>query len=94
MSAPVAGSVPSFTHCTKIGEGGLPVICMFDFDSDGDIDVMQVWYGAANIFRALTLAQIEELDAECHASAAVDFAESKADAAISRFESDCDEVTL
>jgi len=91
VSAPRA-KVPSFSHETKIGEGGLPVICLFDFDPDGDFSVLQVWYGDKDIFRGLSQVQVEELESECQAEAEKDFAESKADAAIARFEADQYEV--
>ena len=71
-------------HETTTGEGDMPVTCRFDFDADGEIEAMQVWVGdgTVNIFRALTLSQIEALEAECHAAAKADYEERKYDTAI------------
>jgi len=81
------GTVPMHSHDTTVGEGDMPVTCRFDFDPDGDIETMQVWAGAGavNIFRALTLSQIEELEAECYAAAKADHEERKYDTAIDNF---------
>ena len=80
-----------FTHVTTTGEGGATVECRFDFDSEGDIELLQVFVDGEgkDIKDALTEGQVIELEAECHASAEDDYRESKASAA---FEASRDEV--
>lgn len=77
--------VPTHTHWTTTGEGDASVECRFDIDEDGDISTLQVWLGNTNIFQALTLAQVIELEAECLAAAEADYNERKYDTAIDAY---------
>jgi hypothetical protein len=79
--------VPMHTHCTTTGEGDARVECRFDIDEDGDISTMQVYMDGEgkNIFKALTVAQVEKLDAECLAAAEADYREHKDDARIDAY---------
>jgi len=78
-------TVPAFSHETTTGDGSLPVTCRFDFDTDGDIETLQVLHGGVDIFKGLSLEQIEALETECYASAEKDFEDSKIDAVIDNF---------
>lgn len=82
---PPRGSVPLYSHWSTTGEGGAVVECRWDFSNDGDIESLQVWMGATDIFKALTLDQILALEEDCQAAAKTRYQEDMADAAINRF---------
>ena len=73
------------THETNIGEGDAPVTCRYEFDSDGDLDSLQVMFNGVDIVDALTLQQWAELEDECRAAAKADYESSKDDARIDAY---------
>ena len=73
------------THETTIGEGGANVTCNYHFDSDGDLDDLEVMFHSVDIKDALTDQQLGELEDECRAAAEADYEESKGEALISRY---------
>ena len=70
------------THETTICEGSAYVTCGYQFDSDGDLDGLEVMLDGVDIVQALTLQQIAELEDKCRAAAKADYEESKWDAKI------------
>lgn len=70
------------THETTIGENSASVICNYQFDDEGDLDVMQVMLDGVDIVDALTLQQWAELEDKCRAAAKADYEERKWDTKI------------
>ena len=70
------------THETTIGEGSAYVTCGYQFDSDGDLDTLNVMLGGVDIFQALTYQQIAEIEDKCRAAAKADYEERKLDTKI------------
>ena len=60
-----------FCFVTTTGEGGATVECRFDFDAEGDVEVLQVFVDGEgkDIKDALTEGQVIELEAKCHKAA-------------------------
>jgi len=56
------------THETTIGEGSAYVTCGYQFDSDGDLDDLEVMFQGVNITDALSDQQLAELEDECRAA--------------------------
>ncbi len=80
-------------HHMKIGENSLSVNCDFEFCEDGDFSSLDVTLDdGRDITDLLHPAFVEEIEAACRVAAEEEFNESKADAAIHRFESSRDEV--
>ena len=76
-----------FSFVTTTGEGGATVECRFDFDAEGDIEVLQVFVDGEgkDIKDALTESQVIELEAECHKAAEAAYRESKDDSRIDAY---------
>ena len=70
------------THETTIGEGNAPVTCHYDFDSDGDLDALQVMFNGVDIVDALNDQQMGLLEDICRAAAKADYEEQKWDTKI------------
>lgn len=70
------------THETTIGEGAASVTCRYHFDSDGDLDELEVMFFGVDIRDALTDQQLGEIEDECRAAAEADYEESKWDTKI------------
>ena len=70
------------THETTIGENSASVICNYQFDDEGDLDVMQVMLDGVDIVDALTLQQWAELEDKCRAAAKDDYENTRYDTAI------------
>ena len=70
------------THETTIGEGDASVICHYEFDSDGDLDALQVMFKGVDIVDALSDQQMGALEDKCRAAAKADYEERKWDAKI------------
>lgn len=70
------------THEATIGEGSAYVTCGYQFDSDGDLEDLEVMLYGVNIVSALTLQQLAELEDKCRAAAKADYEERKWDAKI------------
>ena len=73
------------THETTIGEGDAPVICHYNFDIDGDLEELEVMLNGVDIADALTIQQLDKIEAECRAAAEADYEESKDDARIENY---------
>ena len=73
------------THETTIGEGPAYVTCGYEFDSDGDLDDLEVMMEGVDIVQALTLQQLAELEDKCRAAAKADYEERKWDAKIDNY---------
>ena len=73
------------THATTIGEGSAIVICHYHFDSDGDLDTLRVMLSGVDIVDALTIQQLDKIEAECRVAAEADYEESKDDARIENY---------
>ena len=73
------------THETTIGDGGAQVTCRYHFDSDGDLDELQVMFCGVDIKDALTDQQLGELEDECLKSAMEDYEVRKYDTAIDTY---------
>ena len=73
------------THETNIGEGDAPVTCHYSFDSEGDLDALQVIFFGVDIKDALTDQQLGELEDECRIAAKVNYDETKDDTAIDNY---------
>lgn len=73
------------THETTIGENSASVICNYQFDDEGDLDVMQVMLGGVDIVDALTLQQWAELEDKCRAAAQADYEDTRYDARIDAY---------
>ena len=70
------------TNETTIGEGDAPVTCHYEFDSDGDLDSLQVMFNGVDIVDALTDLQMGLLEDKCRAAAEADYEERKWDTKI------------
>ena len=70
------------THETTIGEGDAPVTCHYEFDSEGDLDSLQVMFNGVDIASVLADQQLGELEDECRAAAKADYEEGKWDTKI------------
>ena len=70
------------THETTIGENSASVICNYQFDDEGDLDVMQVMLDGVDIVDALTLQQWAELEDKCRAASKADYENTRYDTAI------------
>lgn len=70
------------THETTIGEVDASVTCHYHFDSDGDLDDLQVMFLGVDIAGVLTDQQRGELEDECRAAAKADYEERKWDTKI------------
>ena len=70
------------THETNIGEGDAPVTCHYEFDSDGDLDSLQVMFNGVDIVDALTDQQLGLLEDICRSAAKGDYEEQKWDTKI------------
>lgn len=73
------------THETTTGEGDAPVTCRYHFDIDGDLEELEVMLNGVDIVDALTIQQLDEIEAECRAAAEADYEESKDDARIENY---------
>lgn len=73
------------THETTIGEGDAPVTCHYEFDSDGDLDDLEVMLEGVDIVSALTLQQLAELEDKCRAAAKADYEDTRYDTAIDNY---------
>ena len=73
------------THETNIGEGDAPVTCHYEFDSDGDLDSLQVMFNGVDIVDALTDQQLGLLEDICRSAAKGDYESSKDDARIDAY---------
>ena len=73
------------THETTIGEGDAPVTCRYHFDIDGDLEELMVMFNGVDIVDALTIQQLDKIEAECRAAAEADYEESKDDARIENY---------
>ena len=69
---------------TKTGEGGAAVVCIFDVNSDGEVDGLKVEFKGNDILDALSLEQVEEIDRKCFKHYMDEADQSNADAAIER----------
>ena len=73
------------THETTTGDGDASITCHYDFDIDGDLEYLEVMLNGVDIVDALTLQQVNKIEAECRAAAEADYEESKDDAAIENY---------
>ena len=73
------------THETNIGEGDALVTCHYEFDSDGDLDSLQVMFNGVDIVDALTDQQLGLLEDICRSAAKGDYESSKDDARIDAY---------
>ena len=73
------------THETTIGGGNAPITCRYDFDIDGELEALEVMLSGVDIVDALTIQQLDKIEAECRAAAEADYEESKDDAAIENY---------
>ena len=73
------------THETTTGEGDAPITCHYDFDIDGDLEKLKVMFNEVDIVDALTIQQLDKIEAECRAAAEADYEESKDDARIENY---------
>lgn len=73
------------THETTTGEGDAPITCRYHFDIDGDLEEIEVMLNGVDIVDALTIQQLDEIEAECRAAAEADYEESKDDARIENY---------
>ena len=85
IAPPPRGSVPLHDHYCTTGEGGAVVQCRWNFSSDGDIEDLEVWMGATDIFKALGEDQILALEEDCQAYARTRYQEDMSDSAIERY---------
>lgn len=72
-------------HATTTGEGNAPVKCIYHFDSDGDLDALEVLLQGVDIKNALSDQQIADLEESCRAHAKSDYESSKDDARIDAY---------
>ena len=73
------------THETTIGEGDAPVTCRYHFDIDGDLEEIEVMLNGVDIVDALTIQQIDKIEAECRVAAEADYEENKNNTAIENY---------
>ena len=73
------------THEMTTGEGDASIICHYDFDIDGDLEELKVMFNGVDIVDALTLQQVNKIEAECRVAAEADYEESKDDARIENY---------
>jgi len=73
------------THETNIGEGDAPVTCHYEFDSDGDLDALQVMFNGVDIVDALSDQQMGRLEDICRAAAKADYENTRYDAEIDNY---------
>lgn len=76
-----------FVHCMEIGDGRANVECRFDFDAEGDIEVLEVYVDGEgkDIKDALTEAVVIDIEAECNKAAEREYNERKYDTAIDNY---------
>jgi hypothetical protein len=73
------------THETTTGEGSASVICHYEFDSDGDLDALQVLFNGVDIVDALSDQQMGRLEDVCRAAAQADYEDTRYDTRIDAF---------
>jgi len=70
FAASICGIKPGFKYPTErldttTGDGNAPVTCLFNVDSDGNVQDMRVMVGATDIIKALSEDQVTELEYDC-----------------------------
>ena len=75
------------SHWMEIGEGKAYVECKYEFDSDGDLQKLEVYVDGEgkDIKDALVDQQVADLEESCRAHAKADYEEGKEDAMINRY---------
>ena len=73
------------THEMTTGEGDAPVTCLYDFDIDGDLEELEVMLNGVDIVDALTIQQLDKIEAECRVAAEAEYEEIKDDARIENY---------
>ena len=73
------------THEMTTGEGDALVTCVYDFDIDGDLEELEVMLNGVDIVDALTIQQLDKIEAGCRVAAAAEYEESKDDARIENY---------